>query len=268
MRISLVGPGRAGSAVALAAARAGIEVIDVAGRDPEAVRLLASAVGARPVDLDAPVRAADVVLVAVRDDAIEPVSAVLDIADVGGVAHLSGAASVEALRALATSGVSVGSFHPLQTLPTAEAGAARLAGAWIAITAEEPFRSTLRALAGALGANPFDLADDAKALYHAAAAAAANFPLAALTMAYDLFTAAGVPYAAAQPLVEAVVANAFELGPRAALTGPVARGDTGTVRTQLAAVAHRVPAWESAFRDLIVATAHAAGREAEFGDFS
>jgi len=161
----------------------------------------------------------------------------------------------------------VGSFHPLQTLPDAALGAARLVGAWIGVTAEdERLVELLEGIARSLGARPFSLADAAKPVYHAGAAAAANLPLAALMMAADLFAAAGVPFDAARPLVEAVVANAFDLGPAAALTGPVARGDTGSVATQLGAVAAVAPEWLEAFSAGVAELARLTGRESEFRD--
>jgi predicted short-subunit dehydrogenase-like oxidoreductase (DUF2520 family) len=106
--------------------------------------------------------------------------------------------------------------------------------------------------------------DDAKPLYHAAAAAAANYPLGALAMAERLFEAAGVPFEAAGPLVEAVIANALSLGPLPALTGPIARGDVGTVAAQRAAVAVATPDLEADFVALGRALARAAGTEAAF----
>ncbi len=119
-----------------------------------------------------------------------------------------------------------------------------------------------------MGGRPFDLDDEQKVVYHAAAAAAANFPVAALAVASDLFDAAGVPFEAAKPLVEAIVANAFDLGPRAALTGPVARGDAETVAAQLAAVAAHRPGWEQAFRWFVSATADVAGTTDQLEDLS
>ena len=95
----------------------------------------------------------------------------------------------------------------------------------------------LRGYAGSLGLRPFPLADELRAPYHAGASAAANFVVEALAVSHDLLAAAGVPYEAARPLVEQVVANAFRLGPDAALTGPVARGDAATVRAQQVAAA-------------------------------
>ncbi len=262
MRLIVVGPGRAGTALALAASTAGHRIVAVAGRDPEATSSAASAVGADALDIADAMPEADLVVVAVRDDAIgEVASSIAATAAVAapGAVHLSGAVPVSALAPLADAGLAIGSFHPLQTLPDAASGAARLAGAWAAITATGALHDRLVELAGSIGMRHFDLDDDRKAVYHAAAAAAANFPLAALIMAESLFAAAGVPFAAARPLVEAVVANAFDLGPRASLTGPVARGDAGTVESQIHAVSERAPALADDFRTLVVVLARIAG---------
>lgn len=239
MRVIIVGPGRAGLALGLGL-RAHHEVVAVVARRPDAAADAAEMLGTAPLTLtrDLSLPAADLLLVAVRDDAIGEVASRLAAlsGEVTSAVHLSGIAPVAVLADLEAAGWEIGSLHPLQTLPTPAAGAARLAGAWFAVTADEPLRSHLHRIVETLGGTPFDLRDDSKPLYHAAAAAAANFPLGSLALAEDLFRAAGVPFAAARPLVEAVVANAFELGPRAALTGPVARGDVGTVAGQIRAV--------------------------------
>ncbi len=270
MRISLVGPGRAGTALSLALHRAGHDIVAVAGRSPERTAEVAARFDAEPLGLADPLPAVDLVVVAVRDDAIAEVAETLagTAGESRGVVHLSGATSTGALAPVAASGVPVGSFHPLQTLPSAEAGAARLEGAWVAVTAEEPLRTTLHELAESMGARPFDLADEHKAIYHAAAASAANFTLAALAVAAELFAAAGVPFDAAKPLVDAVVANAFTAGPRASLTGPVARGDVTTVAAQLAAIAEQAPEWEEAYRAFVAATAGVAGTADRFRELS
>lgn len=266
MRIVVIGPGRAGMSLAIAAAAADHEVIAVVGRSFDSAERGAAVVGAIPLTINDPIPEADLLLIATRDAAIEPVATRLarHLVPVAAAAHLSGLTPVAALDRLADQGVPIGSFHPLQTMPSPEAGAARLAGAYIAITAGPDLQDTLEAFADSLGATPFSLADDAKPVYHAAAAAAANFPLAAFAMAADLFKAAGVPWDVARPLVETVVANSFDLGPRAALTGPVARGDTGTVAAQLAAVASAGPEWQVAFARFVELLASLTGRSEEF----
>jgi predicted short-subunit dehydrogenase-like oxidoreductase (DUF2520 family) len=260
MRIALVGPGRAGTALAIAMQRAGHDIVAVAGRDPQRTAAVADRFDAAPLTVGDPIPAVDLVIIAVRDGAIGDVARAIGdaVEEAGAVVHVSGATPVGVLEPIAASGTPTGSFHPLQTLPGPDAGSERLEGAWIAVTADEPLRSRLHELAESIGSRPFDLADDRKALYHAAASAAANFPVAALGIANDLFDAAGVPFAAAQPLVEAAVANAFEQGPQQALTGPVARGDRDTVAAQLRAVAD-AGRWPDAFRDFVAATADFAG---------
>lgn len=266
MKIVLVGPGRAGMSLAVAASAAAHEVVGVVGRNMDSATKGASMLGSQPFTVDDQLPAAELLVIATRDSAIGAVAAALAPRATGidAAVHVSGLTQVAALEPLAVAGLDIGSFHPLQTLPTPEAGAARLAGAYIAITAEPPLHATLDKLAGDLGAIPFPLDDSAKPLYHAAAAAAANFPLAALAMAQDMFTTAGVPWDAARPLVEAVVDNAFDLGPRAALTGPVARGDVDTVAAQLRAVDRDVPEWRPAFARFVEVLAKLTGRSEQF----
>jgi predicted short-subunit dehydrogenase-like oxidoreductase (DUF2520 family) len=250
----------------MAAVAAGHDVVAVVGRTIESAGRGATMVESVPLTIGDELPEADLLLIATRDAAIKAVASGLanHVAGITAAVHVSGLTSVAALEPLHAAGLQVGSFHPLQTLPTPEAGAARLVGAFIAITAEPALQQRLEVLATELGATPFTLDDAAKPLYHAAAAAAANFPLAALAMAADLFAAAGVPWTAARPLVEAVVANSFELGPRAALTGPVSRGDTETVAAQLRAVATATPEWRVAFARFVEALATLTGRAAEF----
>lgn len=258
MNIELHGPGRAGGAVVIAAHRAGHRIVGIGGRSEASVLDLAELV---PVEDGPP----DLRIIAVTDDAIDVVADSLAQGDALPTVHLSGSVPISALSSIESNGAAVGSFHPLQTLPAASVGADRLPGAWIGVTATGTLRDDLFDLARSLGCNPFDLRDDVKPLYHAAAASAANFPLASLALAERLFDAADVPFAASQPLVEAIVANAYAMGPANALTGPIARGDVGTVARQVAAVADTGERESTAFRHFALGTAVMAdaGREVE-----
>jgi predicted short-subunit dehydrogenase-like oxidoreductase (DUF2520 family) len=267
MQLTIVGPGRAGMSLALAARAAGHSISAVVGRNPAVVGTSAVRLDTTPFDLGEDLPTSDLLVIAVRDDVIASVAGLLSSADAGATAavHMSGLAPVDALDSLQSKGIRVGSFHPLQTLPTPEAGAAALAGSWIAVTAPDAhLAELLERLAESLDARPFRLDDTNKAVYHAAASASANFSLAALTMAADLFAAAGVPFEASRPLVEAVVANAYQLGPRAALTGPVARGDVATVDQQLAAVIDADPSLAPAFAAFVGELARLTGRGEAF----
>ena len=105
-----------------------------------------------------------------------------------GVVHLSGAVPVAALQPFAARGMAVGAFHPLQSLPDPHRGAQALSGSAVAITASDRvLHEMLERLADDLGMRPFDLPDDRRALYHAAASMASNAVGASLLLAERLF---------------------------------------------------------------------------------
>jgi len=256
----LVGPGRAGLALSLRLIESGHTIRGVLARDEDAGRSAALRLDSECLAWDQPLPAADLMFVAVRDDAIAGVAARLAPYSkaVASVVHLSGSTPTSVLDPFVDS--MTGAFHPLQTLPTPEVGAARLEGAWAAITSQEDYLADrLFELAASIGMHGFELTDDSRAAYHAAAASAANFSLVALAISERLFVGAGVPFDAAAPLVRAIVDNAFELGPTSALTGPIARGDVGTVAAQIEAVREVAPDLVEHFVALARATAAVAG---------
>jgi len=264
--IVIAGPGRAGLSLAHRLQHTDHRLAGLVGRDPQATAVAAAALGCPALGWDDRLPACDLLVIAVRDDAIAGAADRLAprAGSVRAAVHLSGLVPVTALAPL---GMPCGSFHPLQTMPDPETGARLLDGAWVAVTSGDgSLADRLDSLARSLGMHPFAIGDDAKPPYHAAAAAAANFPLAALSIAERLFAASGVPFEAAGPLVRAVVANAFDLGPRAALTGPIARGDAGTVAAQIAAASACDPELGEAFRAMARATAAVAGTAGELGE--
>jgi predicted short-subunit dehydrogenase-like oxidoreductase (DUF2520 family) len=260
MDIILVGPGRAGLALTLAAREAGHEIVGVLGRS--AARSAADLLGTGVFPWDDLLPAADLLIIAVSDDAIADVADRLAPRSIGirMAVHLSGSVGIDALAPLTEIGVRTGGFHPLQTLPDPETGSRRLEGAWAGITARDrTLRSHLEELAKTLGMRPFPLDDAIRPLYHAGAAAASNYVIGSLALAQRLFEASGVPWEAAGPLVAAVVANAMALGPDDALTGPIARGDAATVAGQREAIRTAVPDLEAPFVDMGRALADLAG---------
>lgn len=253
-------------ALALASVAAGHTVIAVHGRDARAVREAADRLRAEPLGLDDPVPDCDLVVVAVRDDAVAAVAGSLTLPPTAPpIVHLSGVLPAEAL---AGSGSQViGSFHPLQTLPDADRGATALSGAFVGVTSsEDALTELLETWAESLGMRPFHLAAESKAAYHAAAAAAANAVVTSLDVAHRAMAVAGVDPEVLRPLVERVVANVFETSPSAALTGPVARGDVETVASQVTSLTSADPKLGAAFVDLMRATAKIADRSDQFSE--
>jgi predicted short-subunit dehydrogenase-like oxidoreductase (DUF2520 family) len=231
---ALVGPGRAGTAVALALRDAGWRPVAVAGRSPDTPSTirLAARLDAPNAPIEAVARGASLVVIATPDALIDDAARTIAPSLAAGaiVIHLAGARGLDALAPIATtrSDVQVGALHPLQTLPEGDDGST-LAGAWAAVAGPD----TVAELALALGLRPFRLDDVHRARYHAAACVASNHLVALLGQVERLAAAADVPLEAFAPLVRATVDNVFEHGPRASLTGPVARGDTATVAAHL-----------------------------------
>ena len=234
--VGIVGPGRAGLGLAVALRRAGVRVLGVHGRRakpvPRGVRLT---VGPRPPWL----RDADVVLLAVRDDALPAVVAELADAEPSRpgqvVLHLSGALASDVLSPLQRRGARTGSMHPLMTVGDEPARAARhFRGATFALEGELAAVRVADSLVRALGGLPATIAPEAKAAYHAGAVFASNYLVTALATAERLLGSAGMPAetarAALLPLARATLENVATAGPAGALTGPVARGDGATVR--------------------------------------
>jgi predicted short-subunit dehydrogenase-like oxidoreductase (DUF2520 family) len=228
--LRLIGPGRAGSAVALALDEAGWTVADRLGRDDD-VTTAASGV--------------DVVLIATPDAAIAGVAAAV-APGAAVVVHLAGSLGLEVLEPYPVERRAA--VHPLVALPSAEIGARRLrAGATFAVAGH----AVAAAIVADLGGRSFVVADEDRAAYHAAAVIASNHVVALLGQAERVAAAAGVPLAAYLDLVRATVDNVADLGPAAALTGPAARGDWATIQRHLAALDRIDPDERAAYEAMV-----------------
>jgi predicted short-subunit dehydrogenase-like oxidoreductase (DUF2520 family) len=258
---ALVGPGRAGTAVALALAARGWRPVAVAGRtvDTASTQRVAARLNAAAVEVAEAGHDADLVIVATPDAAIAGAAATLAPSLRTGalVVHLSGGSTLHELDGvlLARPDVEVGSLHPLQSLPSGDAGRDRLAGSWCAIGGS----LRVEEIALALGMRPFRVDAADRVRYHAAACVASNHLVALLGQVERLAARAGVPFEAFLPLVRGTLANVAELGPAGALTGPVARGDRETID-------RHVDALPSDERDTYRALVREAGRLAERDD--
>jgi predicted short-subunit dehydrogenase-like oxidoreductase (DUF2520 family) len=236
-RIGIIGAGRAGLGLGLALARAGHHVA-IHGRKPKPVP--------PPLILttgDPPPWAADVdiVILAVRDDAIRAVAAALKthraITENHVVLHLSGVQGQEALGSLVTTRAALGSLHPLQAIADPEEAPDRLRGAWAAVEGMPRAVEAAERLARDAGMRPWRLTAKAKVVYHTGAVFASNYLVVVLAVAQRLVRHAGLSdveaWEALTPLVEGTLENLRRDGPVAALTGPVARADEATIAKHL-----------------------------------
>ena len=212
--VNVIGSGRVGSAVSARLRERGVAVREDAG----------------------------LVLLCVPDGSIAEVARELEPGP--WVAHVSGATPLGALEPHKRRF----SLHPLQTFTRAR-GPEQLDGAWAAVTAESP--EALEAgfwLAETLGLQAFELADDARPLYHAGAAIASNYLVTLHEVASELFRAAGAPPEALVPLMRRTIDNDFEL------TGPIERGDWETVEAHRRAIRAARPELEPLYDLLAEAT--------------
>jgi predicted short-subunit dehydrogenase-like oxidoreductase (DUF2520 family) len=201
---------------------------------------LAARLRERGLDLDS--SQPELVLVCVPDRAIGEVAA--SVAPGPWIGHVSGATP---LAALAPHERRFG-MHPLQTF-TRERGAEQLDGAFAAVTGESDEALAVGLwLARTLGLEPFALADDKRAAYHAGAAIASNYLVTLRRAAGSLLEAAGAPPEALDPLMRRTIENGFEL------TGPIARGDWATVDAHLAAIRAERPELEPMYVTLAETT--------------
>ncbi|MQA74118.1 MAG: DUF2520 domain-containing protein [Solirubrobacterales bacterium] len=241
--LAIIGRGRLGTALARAAAGAGLRS-RLAGREDA---------------IDAG-RGSEAALLCVPDEAIPEAAAnvVAAIPPLELVGHTSGATGLDALDAAVEAGASAFSLHPLQTVPDAKAD---LGGAACAIAGSDPRALEFaRRLAERLGLRPFELAEEHRAAYHAAASIASNFLVALEESAAGLLAATGVsePRELLAPLVLRSAANWSERG-REALTGPIARGDAATVERHLDALRESAPELVALYEALAERTRELAG---------
>ena len=236
-RVFILGAGRAGRGLARALRARGVEV-RLHGRRPEAEPDLVSA-GPIPDALGG----AGVALVAVQDGQVDAglVELLAARPPAGAVVlHASGSAEPAALDRVRAAGYAAGTFHPLLPLADPARAPTLLQGGFVGVEGDRAAVAAAERLAARLGAHVLHIPAGQKARYHAAAVFASNFPTVLAGLAERLLRTSGVDAdearAAVLSLMAAAVANVREQPPAEALTGPVVRGDTETVRRHLAAL--------------------------------
>jgi len=245
-RLSVIGAGKVGQAIAILAKRAGYESVMVGVLQPEQVpEETRTNLDGIPIchSMEA-ARDAELLLLTVPDDRIEACCLALSEAGVlkGSmtVGHCSGALGSDVLSAAAKLGCSVGSTHPLQTFPTVKAALTMLPGTHWFTEGEPPALERLNGLVSVLGGISVPLSTSQKVLYHTAAVMACNYLTSLMDMALVAAEHAeldrDLSCKALLPMVRATLKNIEELGTAGALTGPIARGDVETVARHLHAI--------------------------------
>lgn len=270
--LSVIGAGRVGKTLAHVLHQRGhVFIGDILNRSlPSAERAAAFIGSGRAVDQLESFGPATLYLLAPPDDQIrgcaEQLAASGRIDARSIVFHCSGALGSDVLRAASHAGAAVASLHPIRSFADPTRVAPDFAGTHFGVEGDVRALTALVPLLEAAGAHCVPIRPEAKTLYHAAAVFGSNYLVTLLGAARDAYVEAGIPAELALrlllPLTTETIENAFRLGPEAALTGPIARGDNATVARQQQALL----AWDGGhcalYRALAEATYRlAAGRE-------
>jgi predicted short-subunit dehydrogenase-like oxidoreductase (DUF2520 family) len=255
-KLGFIGAGTVGTALAIRLSERGCQVIAVSSRSQTSADKLAQAIdGCSAVaSSQAVADSAELVFITTPDDAIATTVSSIKWHAGQSVVHCSGADSVYSLEPARKQGANVGAIHPLQTFASVEQAINNISGSTFALEAEEPLLSTLKDIATTLDGTWIELTADDKVLYHAAAVIACNYLVTLVKLSTDLWQTFNVlPERATQallPLLHGTIANIERVGIPQCLTGPIARGDTGTITKHINAMEKAAPALLPTYIDL------------------
>jgi len=256
LKLGFIGAGTVGTALAVRLNSKGYPVVAISSRSRTSAQKLGRAVdGCQIFDNNQAVADnAELVFVTTPDDAIAVVVSQIRWHRGQSVIHCSGADSTDILQPARELGAQVGAFHPLQTFASAQQAMENIPGSTFALEAEEPLLSTLKDMATALDGQWVELKASDKVLYHAAAVFACNYMVTLVKLATDLWQTFGVPAPKATkallPLLRGTLNNIETIGIPNCLTGPIARGDMGTINKHIDALRQTAPHLLSTYREL------------------
>lgn len=256
VKIGFIGAGAVGTALALRLSQKGYTVAAVSSRSLASAQRLASMV-TNCLVYEAGQEVADTtnfVFITTPDDVIPKIATEINWHNGQNVVHCSGADSLNILEPAKQAGAFVGSFHPLQTFASVNQAINNLPGSTFALEADEPLLSQLKEMAEALDGSWIVLNAGDKVLYHTAAVFACNYVVTLVKLATDLWQVFGIPpnkaTQALLPLLQGTMNNIDNIGLPNCLTGPIARGDLGTIRKHLKALETKAPALISPYAEL------------------
>jgi predicted short-subunit dehydrogenase-like oxidoreductase (DUF2520 family) len=256
MKTGFIGAGTAGTALAVRLSEKGWPVVGVYSRTLSSAEKLARLLpNCRAYHTSQELAdVAEMAFITTPDDAIAQVCREVHWHEGQRVLHCSGAHSVDILEPAERLGAAVGSFHPLQTFADIDQAIANLPGSTFGLEAEEPLLSTLKELTSLLDGDWVELKPGDKVLYHVAAVFACNYLVTLLRLALDLWKGFGVSSGEATrallPLLRGTLNNIDRIGLPNCLTGPVARGDLGTIERHLNALNAKNPSLLTAYKEL------------------
>ena len=254
--IGFIGAGTTGTALAVRLNQQGYQVSAVSSRSLASAEKLADRISGCKVYSESQEVAdiAQLVFITTPDDTIAKVAAEVQWHNGQSVVHCSGAHSIDILESAKQKGTNTGCFHPLQTFASVDQAIENIPGSTFAIEAEEPLASMLKEMATTLEGDWVILKAGDKVLYHAAAVFACNYLVTLVKLATDLWQTFEVQPAQAtkalMPLLQGTLSNIENVGLPNCLTGPIARGDLGTISRHLESLEKQAPSLLSIYKEL------------------
>jgi predicted short-subunit dehydrogenase-like oxidoreductase (DUF2520 family) len=273
LKLGIIGSGTVGTALAVRLSRRGYPIAAVTSRSISSAQRLVGLTGQGQVGATPQTVAdnADLVFITTPDDAIAVVVNQVRWRRGQYVVHCSGADSLDVLEPARMVGAQVGSFHPLQTFASIQKAIENLPGSTFALEAEGELLDILRAMAVALEGHWIKLGAGDKAAYHTAAVMTSNYLVTLVKLATDLWGSFGVPreeaVKALLPLLKGTLNNIETLSVPNALTGPVARGDIGTIQIHLNTLKETSPAILPVYCELGLQTVPVALAKGKINEF-
>ena len=246
MKVSIIGVGRLGGALALALSKKGYSIENLVVRKRETAEKIADNINPKPQilisDETEKLAGSETIFIATQDSEIESVADDLagKLSNKPFVFHTSGSLSSRVLRSLSEIGCAVGSIHPLVSVSDSFLGAGSFKGVFFCLEGEREAIALAEKIVGDLQGKSFAVETKFKTLYHASALTAAGHLTALISIAVEMLAACGLSGEKAQevlmPLVKSTIENLETQTPPAALTGTFARADVETMKKHLAAI--------------------------------
>ncbi|QXM07091.1 Rossmann-like and DUF2520 domain-containing protein [Crassaminicella indica] len=251
MKIGFVGAGKVGCAFGTYLKKHGFEIYGYFSKTFASAERAARLTESKAVlDLAELVKNIDILFITTSDDAIKKVCDYLvekKLLSEGKIlVHMSGAASSNILKNAKEAGCFIYSLHPLQAFADIQKAVDDLKNTFFSIEGDEEKLHVLENILKTLGNPYFKLTDNQKSIYHMAACVVSNYLVTLMDYGLSLFASIGIDerqgYKALYPLIEGTIKNIDRLGTKEALTGPIARGDVGTIKNHIAALKDNVEA--------------------------
>jgi predicted short-subunit dehydrogenase-like oxidoreductase (DUF2520 family) len=259
---AIIGAGMVGTAISYLLKKAGYEIVAIADKSAATLRRARSYTGGKSCRKPQEVlREADCILITTPDDII--LSVCKDIARsplIKGkyIFHMSGAGGLDILDPARKAGAAVASIHPLQSFSSIDNAIQNIPSSYFGITADAKAKTQAETIVLALGGKPIYISSQQKSLYHAAACVASNYLVSLLNVVESIYQSIGINENDAKkaylPLIYGSLKNIELSGSVQALTGPIARGDSGTIQKHVDAINANLPQYASLYSSLGLVT--------------